>query len=107
MPPRPPISPEKRRERYLEAVRDKMAKLYAYGEAKPPARQQLWHEITGFLEAGKVLSNVTTEELQTIIDDEHIKAFGITRQERQLKQKLAPEDVEQNWDKYDVPPKMR
>jgi len=29
MPPRPPISPEKRKERYLEAVRDKMAKLYA------------------------------------------------------------------------------
>ena len=54
MPPRPPISPEKRRERYLEAVRDKMAKLYAYGEAKPPAREQLWHEITGFLEAGRI-----------------------------------------------------
>ena len=45
-----------------------MVKLYAYGEAKPPAREQLWHEITGFLEAGKVLSNVTTEELQAIID---------------------------------------
>ena len=107
MPPSPPISPEKRRERYLEALRDKMAKLYAYGEAKPPARQQLWHEITGFLEAGKVLSNITTEELQAIIDDEHLKAFGITREERQLKQKLATEDDEQNWDKYDVPPKMR
>jgi hypothetical protein len=53
MPPRPPISPEKRKERYLEAVRDKMAKLYAYGEAKPPAREQLWHEITGFLEAAR------------------------------------------------------
>ena len=26
-----------------------MVKLYAYGEAKPPAREQLWHEITGFL----------------------------------------------------------
>ena len=107
MPPSPPISPEKRRERYLEAVRDKMAKLYAYGDAKPPARQQLWHEITGFLEAGKVLSNVTTEELQVIIDEEHITAFGITREGRQLKQKLAAEDVDQDWDKYDVPPKMR
>ena len=74
MPPRPPISPEKRKERYLEAVRDKMAKLDAYGEAKPPAREQLWHEITGFLEAGKVLSNITSEELQTIIDEEHLKA---------------------------------
>ena len=107
MPPRPPISPEKRKERYLEAVRDKMAKLYAYGDDKPPARQQLWHEITGFLEAGKVLSNITSEELQANIDDEHIKAFGITREERQLKQKLATEDDEQDWDKYDVPPKMR
>ena len=107
MPPRPPISPEKLRERYLEAVRAKMAKLYAFGEAKPPAREQLWHEITGFFEAGQLLSNVTTEELQALIDDEHLKAFGITREERQLKQKLATEDDEQNWDKYDVPPKMR
>ena len=40
MPPRPPISLEKRKERYLEAVRDKMAKLYAYGEAKPPEMPQ-------------------------------------------------------------------
>ena len=107
MPPRPPISPEKRRERYLEAVRDKMAKLYAYGEAKPPARQQLWHEITGFLKAGELLGGFMTEELQAIIDEEHVTAFGITREERQLKQKLAAKDVEQDWDKYDVPPKMR
>jgi hypothetical protein len=46
MPPRPPISPEQRRESNLEAARDKMVKLYAYGEAKRPARQQLFHEIT-------------------------------------------------------------
>lgn len=55
MPPRPPISPEKRNERDLEAVKDKMAKLYAFGEAKPPAREQLWHEITGFLEAVEMI----------------------------------------------------
>ena len=84
-----------------------MAKLYAYGEAKPPAREQPWHEITGFLKAGELLGNFTTEELQAIIDEEHLKAFGITREERQLKQKLTTTDVEQDWDKYDVPPKMR
>jgi len=54
-----------------------------------------------------VLSNITSEELQTIIDEEHIKAFGITREERQLKQKLTTTDGEQDWDKYDVPPRMR
>jgi len=75
MPPRPPISLEKRKERYLEAVRDKMAKLYAHGDAKPPACQQLWQEITGFLKAGKLLGNFTTEEMQAIIDEEHITAI--------------------------------
>jgi len=53
------------------------------------------------------LSNVTTDALQAILDEEHITAFGITREERQLKQKLAAADDEQDWDKYDVPPKMR
>ena len=84
-----------------------MAKLYAYGEAKPPAREQLWHEITGFLEAGELLGNFTTEELQAIIDEEHITAFGVTREAIQLKQKLAKTDDEQDRDKYDVPPNMR
>ena len=77
------------------------------GFVEPPASQQLWHEITKFHEAGKVLSKVTTEELQAIIDDEHLKAFGITREQRQLKQKLAKTDDGQDWDKYDVPPRMR
>ena len=67
MPPRPPISPEKRRERYLEAVRDKMAKLYAFGEAKPPAREQLWHEITGFLEAGEMIKIVMQALLYEVV----------------------------------------
>jgi hypothetical protein len=69
-----------------------MANLYAYGDAKPSAREQLWQEITGFLEAGKALSNLTSEDLQANIDEEHITAFGIARKD---------------WDQYDVPPKMR
>jgi hypothetical protein len=67
LPPRPPIGTEKREKRYLEAVRDKMVKLHAYGDAKPPACQQLWQEITGSLKAGELLGNFTTEELQAII----------------------------------------
>ncbi|MDG1112333.1 MAG: hypothetical protein P8N63_01040 [Pseudomonadales bacterium] len=67
MSPRPLISPEKRRERYLEAVRDKMVKLYAFGEAKPPAREQLWHEITGFLEAGEMIKIVKQALLYEVV----------------------------------------
>ena len=57
----------KRRERYLEAVKNKMAKLYAYGDAKPPAREQLWHEITGFLEAGEMIKIVMQALLYEVV----------------------------------------
>ena len=67
MSPRPLVSPEKRRERYLEAIRDKMVKLYAFGEAKPPAREKLWHEITGFLEAGEMIKIVMHALLYEVV----------------------------------------
>ena len=56
-----------------------MAKLYAYGEAKPPAGQQLWHEITGFVQAGELLGGFTTEAVQAALDEAHLNAFGMTR----------------------------
>ena len=56
-----------------------MTKLYAYGEAKPPARQQLWHEITGFLEAGVMMKAIKTEAVQAALDEAHLNAFGMTR----------------------------
>jgi hypothetical protein len=37
-----------------------------------------------------------TEELQAIIDEVHIKAFGITREERQVQQKLPEEPQQQD-----------
>jgi hypothetical protein len=35
-----------------------MVNLSEFGEAKPPARQQLWHVSTGFFETSKILSTV-------------------------------------------------
>ena len=44
-----------------------MVKLYAFGEAKPPAREQLWHEITGFLEAGEMIKIVMQALLYEVV----------------------------------------
>ena len=44
-----------------------MVKLYAYGEAKPTAREQLWHEITGFLEAGEMIKIVMQALLYEVV----------------------------------------
>ena len=50
---------------------------------------------------------ITSSPLDITNDDEHIKVFVVTREQCQLKQKLAKTDEEQDWDKYDVPPVMR
>ena len=50
---------------------------------------------------------IATDKLKAITDEEQITAFGITLEERQLKQKLATANDEQDRDKYNVPPKMR
>ena len=61
-----------------------MVKLSAFGEAKPPARQQLWHEITGLFEAGVMMKAIKTEAVQSALDKAHLNAFGMTREEIQV-----------------------
>ena len=103
----PGISPALQKELFLETVREKITEFYSYGEARPPARQKLSHELTGFFQAGILIKLVRVEEIQKMIDDEHHKAFGVSLEERKLQKKLGNEPEEQDWDLYDLPPKLR
>ena len=103
----PGISPALQKELFLEKVKEKITEVYSYGDARPPARQKLSHELTGFFQAGILIKLVRVEEIQKVIDDEHQKAFGVSLEERKLQKKLGNEPEEQDWDLYDVPPKLR
>ena len=103
----PGISPALQKELFLETVREKITEFYSYGEARPPARQKLSHELTGFFQAGILIKLVSLDEIQGVIDDEHQTAFGVSFEERKLQKKLGNEPEEQDWDLYDLPPKLR
>ena len=103
----PGISPALQKELFLEKVKEKITEVYSYGDARPPARQKLSHELTGFFQAGILIKLVSLEEIQEVIDDEHHKAFGVSFEERKLQKKIGNEPEEQDWDLYELPPKLR
>ena len=101
------LSETVRKELYLERLREKLIKLYSYGDAEPDARKRLGDQIDGYFEAAILMKMITKEALQAVIDDEHMKAFGMTLGERRIKKKLDQGSVEIDWESYDAPPSLR
>ena len=57
----------------------------------------------GFIAAGILIGLISKPELQTIIDTEHMSAFGMTRDERREKLKFQSKGAAIDWDIYDIP----
>jgi len=77
--------------------------FYGIKDLKSSHRNKLNHEIDGFIEAGLLIRLITKQELQEIIDEQHMDIFGETRQERREKLRSKSEVAEINWDVYDSP----
>jgi hypothetical protein len=46
---------------------------------------------------------ISKQDLQKVIDEEHMAAFGMTRSERREKLKFESKGPEVDWDIYDIP----
>ena len=101
------LSETVRKELYHERLREKLIKLYSYGDAEPDARKRLLDQIDGYFEAAILMKMMTKEALQAVIDDEHLTAFGMTLEERRIQKKLQNAPAALDWDSYDAPPSVR
>jgi hypothetical protein len=101
------LSESLRNELYLERLREKLIKLYSYGDAEPEARRRLLDQIDGYFEAAILMQMMTKEALQAVIDEEHMSAFGMTLKERKIQKKLDGRAIEVDWEVYDAPPSLR
>ncbi len=103
----PVLSTALQKELFLESIREKIAEFYSYGDARPPARDELSHELSGFIQAGTLIKLIHHDEIQGVIDAEHQKAFGISRKQRKFQQKLGNTPEPMDWDLYDLAPGLR
>ena len=84
----------------------RLKKIYSYGAAKVTKKQELRNELHGFFQAGILLKVMTTQEIDDLIDKEHLAAFGKTKKQRNIDEKIEI-NTETDWDKYDEPAYQR
>jgi hypothetical protein len=89
--------------KYIDGIKDRLRRFYSISDTKSDHRKMLSREIDGYMEAGLLTEILDKRELQSIIDEQHIAVFGITRQERRLETKSNLETAPDNWDIYDTP----
>lgn len=89
--------------KYLNAIKDLLREFYSTEDSESPIYQKAKSKLDGFSQAGVVIGIVSKSELQDIIDQEHMDAFGITRKQRRAELKLDKKATEVDWGIYDPP----
>ena len=89
--------------KYIAGIKELLQLFYGTKDLNSPHRKKLESKVDGFIAAGILIDLISKPELQTIIDTEHMSAFGITRDERREKLKFQSKGVAVDWEIYDIP----
>lgn len=91
---------------FIKEACARLKKIYSYGAAKVTKKEDLRNELHGFFQAGILLKVMTTQEIDDLIDKEHLAAFGKTKKQRNIDEKIEI-NTETDWGKYDEPAYQR
>ena len=103
----PRLSETLRKELYLESLRKRVRYLYTYGESHPSEKPLIAAKLDGFLEAAGLIQILHKDDLQQIIDEEHLAIFGVSRQERLRLKQEEGSYTSLDWSAYDTPALQR
>ena len=89
--------------KYKAGIKELLQLFYGTKDLNSAYRKKLESKVDGFIAAGILIDIISKQELQKIIDAEHMSAFGMTRGERREKLKFQSKGVAIDWDIYDIP----
>ena len=93
-------------EKVLAEFRSLLEELYSYRDDRTPVREKTKNFIAGFIHASLLTTDISSEQLQEIVEDEHFKAFGESYSTRRESARLGQE-AELDWSRYDLPAYQR
>jgi hypothetical protein len=89
--------------KYIAGIKELLQLFYGTKDLNSAYRKKLESKVDGFIAAGILIGIISKQELQKIIDAEHMNAFGMTRNERREKLKFQSKGAAIDWDIYDIP----
>jgi hypothetical protein len=93
--------------KFKQAVRELVREYYSAEDDESEYTKKLKYKIEGFFEAGLLVDAATKEDIQLIVDEEHIAAFGMTRLQRRAKRRANKNLDTIDWSIYDEPSIVR
>ena len=89
--------------RFKQSVRELVREYYSAGDDESEHIKKLKYKIEGFFEAGLLVDAATKEDIQLIVDEEHMAAFGMTRLQRRAEKRASKNLDTIDWSIYDEP----
>ena len=89
--------------KFRQSVRELVREYYGAENDESEHTKKLKYKVEGFFEAGLLVDAATKEDIQLIVDEEHMAAFGMTILERRA-QKSANKNLDTiDWSIYEEP----
>ena len=89
--------------KFIAGIKELLQLFYGTKDLNSAYRKKLESKVDGFIAAGMLIDIISKQDLQKIIDAEHMNAFGMTREERREKLKFQSKGAAIDWDIYDIP----
>jgi len=89
--------------KFIQAVRELVREYYSAEDDESEYTKKLKYKIEGFFEAGLLVDAATKEDIQLIVDEEHMAAFGMTRLQRRAEKRANKNLDTIDWSIYDEP----
>lgn len=103
--PKPKNATEKSiRNTYLSRLRSFLREIYKDRSSTTEVRGEKHQRLAGFVEAALISRVLTKPDIQSVIDGEHQKAYGLTIKERRsIQQQILAACEDDDWSPFEEP----
>ena len=98
-----PLNDQYKTIKFKQSIRELLREYYSAKDDKSEHTKKLKLKIEGFFEARLLVDTATKEDVQLIVDEEHIAAFAMSRKERRTMKKLTPNPITKDKSSFDGP----
>ena len=92
------------RNHYLTRLSELLRQIYIRRPSSSTTTHDVHERLSGFIEAALISRTVSNADIQAAVDQEHMKAYGLSVEERaQIQQQILAACEDHDWSSFDKP----
>ena len=92
------------RNHYLTRLTELLQQIYIQRPSSTTRTNDVHQRLSGFIEAALISRTVSNADIQAVVDQAHMKAYGLSVEERaQIQQQILTACEDHDWSSFDEP----